>query len=114
VPAALRSRIKPEETRVVEGGFPSIPRLPAGDSTWRYLALEPDEPPTPARLPAWTREGRLLPPPIDRQAVLEGRHGAVTVSLSLFDDAAFAFNPAARVWMSWRARHPLSVLARLR
>lgn len=114
VPAPLRSRIKPEETRVVEGGFPSIPRLPEGDSTWRYLALEPDNAPTPARLPAWTREGRLLPPPIDRQAVLEGRHGAMTMSLSFFDDAAFAFNPSARVWMTWRTRHPLSVLARLR
>lgn len=113
-PAPLRSRIKPEETRVVEGGIPSIPRLPSGVSEWRYLALEPEEIPEPSRLPAWTMEGRLLPPPVDRAAVLEGRHGSVSVRLSIFDDAAFAFNPAAKVWMTWHPKHPLTVLARLR
>src|SRR5437764_1399123 len=31
-----------------------------------------------------------------------------------FDDELFAFNPAARVWMAWDERRPLSVLTRLR
>ena len=35
------------------------------------------------------------------------------MDLSRFDDAAFAFNPAARVWFSWEPRHPLSILVRL-
>lgn len=113
-PEPLRMRYKPEETRIVEGGIPAVPRLPPGSSEWRYLALEPEVPPQPASTPAWTIEGRLLPPPPDRAPVLEGRYsGAAPMDLSGFDDAAFAYNPAARVWFGWEPRHPLSILVRL-
>jgi hypothetical protein len=113
-PAALRMRYKPTEDRIMDGGIPAVPALPPGESEWRYLALEPETVPEPAITPAWTVEGRLLPPP-DRDAVREGRHsGNAPLDLSHFDDAAFAFNPAARVWLSWEARRPLAVLARLR
>lgn len=115
-PAALRSRYKPDDTRVVEGGIAALPRLPTGTSTWRYLALETDAEPTPNITPAWTREGRLIPPPNDHDAVEEGRYTGVDaeIDLSHFDEAAFAYDPAATVWMTWEGRRPLTVLARLR
>jgi hypothetical protein len=114
VPAALRMRYKPEEIRIVEGGIPAVPRMDPGASEWRYLSLEPAELPAPRSTPAWSIEGRLIPPPPDRAPVLEGRHsGAAPLDLSRFDDAAFAFNPAARVWFYWEPRHPLSILVRL-
>jgi hypothetical protein len=113
--ADLVVRYKPTDTRIVDGGVPAIPRLPAGTSTWRYLALEGDGAPEPEQRPAWTREGRLLPPPPDREAALPGRYDLPAPPLeSQFDDAVFAFRPAARVRFEWRARRPLSVLARLR
>src|ERR1035441_2803370 len=33
-------RYKPSEDRIVSGGLPGIPALPAGPSVWRYLSLE--------------------------------------------------------------------------
>jgi hypothetical protein len=115
VPAALRMRYKPGEERAVDGGLPGVPRVPPGDSVWRYLALEPPAPPpAPRTLPAWTVEGRLLPPPPGREAPEEGRWSAAAPSdFSVFDDAVFAYPPAARVWMAWQPRRPLTVLARL-
>jgi hypothetical protein len=114
-PASLRMRYKPTETRIVAGGIPAVPRVPGGASVWRYLALEPEAMEAPASTPAWTVEGRLLPADAERESVLEGRHGAVApLDFSPFDDAAFAFNPAARVWLSWRTHRPLAVLVRLR
>jgi len=108
-------RYKPSETRIVDGGIPAIPRLPAGTSTWRYLQLEAEETTEPEQRPAWTREGRLLPPPPDQDAAFPGRFDLPTPPPeSLFDDAVFAFRPAARVRFEWRARRPLTVLARLR
>jgi hypothetical protein len=112
--ADLVVRYKPTETRIVDGGIPAIPRLPAGPSTWRYLALEREETAEPEVRPAWTREGRLLPPPPDRDAALPGRFDlAPPPPESQFDEAVFAYRPAARVRFEWRARRPLSVIARL-
>ena len=43
-PARFVMRVKLDgDTRVVDGGIPAVPRLPAGTSEWRYLSLEPDE-----------------------------------------------------------------------
>ncbi|HUE97440.1 MAG TPA: hypothetical protein VMN39_12325, partial [Longimicrobiaceae bacterium] len=113
--APLRMRYKPVETRIVGGGIPAIPRIPPTPSVWRYLSLEQEPVLIPASAPAWTIEGRLLPPPPSRAPVLEGRYSAnAPLDLSQFDEAAFAFNPAARIWMSWDSRHPLAVLVRLR
>jgi len=112
--ADLVVRFKPSETRIVDGGVPAIPRLPAGTSTWRYLALESEETIEPEERPAWTREGRLLPPPPDRDAAPPGRFDLMPPPPeSQFDDAVFAFRPAARIRFEWRARRPLSVVARL-
>jgi len=112
-PAALRMRYKPSENRIVDGGIPAVPPLPVGDSIWRYLALEDAGDVESPRRPAWTIEGRLLPPP-DAAPPLEGRFGQEPASLlSDFDDAAFAFHPAARVRLEWEGRRSLTVLVRL-
>jgi hypothetical protein len=112
--AELVVRYKPTETRIVDGGIPAIPRLPAGSSTWRYLALEDEETPEPEQRPVWTREGRLLPPPPHRDAAPPGRFDlGPPPPEGQFDEAVFAYRPAARLRFEWRARKPLSVVARL-
>lgn len=114
--ARLRLRVKPDDRDVRDGGLAAVPRLPTGRSQWRYLALEPEElveAPTDKR-PAWTIEGRLLPPPgADEDAPWPGRYTSPPPS-SEYGAAVFAFRPAARVWMAWRERHGLTVLVRLR
>ncbi len=114
-PGALRTRYKPDDTRCFEGGIAAIPRLPVGTSVWRYLALESGDVEPPAVTPAWTREGRLIPPPEDREAVEEGRYSGPPElpELSHFDQAAFAYNPAARVRARWEGTRTLTVLVRL-
>jgi hypothetical protein len=110
-PGSLSLRIKPDATRIVTGGLPAIPRLPPGGSNWRYLAREEADPPEPRSLPAWTREGRLLPPPDSGAAPLEGRF--LTPAEALLLDQVFPFNPAARVTFRWRPRAALSITVRL-
>jgi hypothetical protein len=98
--------------------------MPAGESVWRYLSIEPDDLVEPAERPAWTMEGRLLPPPPDREAPYPGRYDRDPAAapivpdqaapLTGFDDAVFAYNPSARVWFSWEPRKPVSVLVRLK
>ncbi|MEZ4868452.1 MAG: two-component regulator propeller domain-containing protein [Caldilineaceae bacterium] len=113
--ANLVMRYKIDETRVVDGGLPALPRLPVGSSTWRYLALEPEEFVEPAARPAWTREGRLLPPPPERSAPPPGRYSLpLPPPASNFDEAVFAFRPAARLWFAWEAQRALTVLVRLK
>jgi len=111
VPAALTMRIKPDATAVMDGGPPFIPRLGPGFSDWRYLAREEAAVPTPSGFPAWTREGRLLPPPFASAAPFEGRY--LTAEEAALVDSVFAYNPAARVTFRWRPRAALSVIVRL-
>lgn len=111
VPAPPVTRIKLTATAVIDGGIPAIPRLPPGTSTWRYLAREEPAPPTPSSFPAWTREGRLLPPPLAVAAPFEGRF--LTPEEAALLDSVFAYNPAARVTFRWRPRSALSVIVRL-
>jgi len=109
----LLMRCKPGEDIVRDGGMPAVPRLPVGPSEWRYLSLEPEGLQEPEERPAWTIEGRLLPPP-DLPAPFPGRYDLPAPPPSgTFDEAVFAFEPAARVWFEWRARRPLTVAARL-
>jgi hypothetical protein len=111
----LLMRFKPDETRIVKGGIPAVPRLPVGESTWRYLSLETEAAAVPKERPAWTTEGRLLPPPAELAAPGEGRYDITTPPPpSSFDQAVFAYNPAARVWAAWNPRSPLTVLVRLK
>jgi hypothetical protein len=107
------------DRRVVDGGIVALPRVPAGTSTWRYLSLEPAEAVLPATRPAWTIEGRLLPPE-EATPTPEPEPGRYYQGLpdplddeSEYDDALFAFPPAARVGFAWEPKHPLSVLVRL-
>ncbi len=114
-PALLRVRFKPTELTIQDGGIPGIPRLPVGVSTWRYLSLEPEIVEPPRTLPAWTIEGRLIPPPEDRLAPPPGRFDQpVPAPPSIYDDSVYAFNPSARVWFDWNAPRPLAILARLK
>lgn len=113
-PAALQVRFKPDEITIVPGGIPAIPRLPLGVSTWRYLRLEEPASARPKQRPAWTEEGRLLPLPTDRAAPPPGRYDqTLPPPASDYDEAIFAFPPAAQVWMSWAASPAFSVLVRL-
>lgn len=110
VPAALAVRYKPDVTRIVDGGLAGLPLLAAGSSDWRYLQREEAAPPAPGSAPAWTREGRLLPPPASLAAPFEGRHLGAPEGPEM---PVFSFNPAARVWFSWRPRTALAVTVRL-
>lgn len=113
-PAALQVRFKPDEITIVPGGIPAIPRLPLGVSTWRYLRLEETDSERPEQRPLWTEEGRLLPLPTDRAAPPPGRYDqTLPPPASDYDEAVFAFPPAAQVWMSWASAPAFSVLVRL-
>ena len=112
--ALLLMRYKPDEERILTRGLAAVPRIPPGTSTWRYLALEPDVVPEPDERPAWTIEGRLLPPPVLPTALAEGRYDMPAPMPSNFDQAVFAFNPSARVSFTWETRLPLSVVVRLK
>jgi hypothetical protein len=113
--ARLVMRHKPSEERIVDGGIPAVPRLPVGDSVWRYLSREPAPVDLPGTRPAWTIEGRLLPPP-DRAAAPPGRYDldAPPPPSAAFDGAVFAFLPAAGVRFAWAVRRPGTVLVRLK
>ncbi|HSM75177.1 MAG TPA: hypothetical protein VK852_11090, partial [Desulfobacterales bacterium] len=126
-PATLVMRVKPSEDRIVDGGIPAVPRLPRGKTTWRYLSLEaPGAVPLPAG-PAWTCEGRWLPPPAGVSAPYPGRYReAGPLGLkgflpskakgppeSRFDQVVFAYPAVAAVWFQWGARQPFAALVRL-
>ena len=112
----LRVRVKPDDTRIVDGGLPAVPRLPQGDSTWRYLSLETEGMPLSENRPWWTREGRLLLPP-DQAAPYPGRYGEdnpIPKPLEqIFDSTVFAYNPSAKVWLQWSAKRTFTVMVRL-
>ena len=87
-----------------------------GTSTWRYLALEGEGTSEPEQRPAWTREGRLLPPPPDRDGRVPGPLRPVAAAAREPVRRRRLRVPAGRarpLRMAARAR-PLSVLARLR
>ncbi|MCE7989642.1 MAG: hypothetical protein DYG89_51500 [Caldilinea sp. CFX5] len=112
--AKLQIRWKPTETAIIGGGIPAIPRLPVGVSTWRYLRREEPETPRPEQRPAWTEEGRLLPLPADRLAPPPGRYDqTLPPPASDYDEAVFAFPPAAQLWFTWATAPAFSVVVRL-
>jgi len=110
----LVARYKPDAQRILAGGIPAMPRLPVGESVWRYLALEPAEAPEVTERPFWTIEGRLLPPPPDHAAPPPGRFDQeLPPPASTFDEAVFPYPPSARVRFEWGPRRLLGVLVRL-
>jgi hypothetical protein len=108
--------IQPTEDRIVNGGIPYIPRLPVGESTWRYLSREPVDlvPAAAEHRPAWSMEGRLFPPPPDLDAPYAGRWDVTPPFDGHFDQAVFSYDPAARVAFAFGPTQPCSVLVRLR
>lgn len=116
VPGDLSMRYKPAadgERRIVNGGIPALPALPPGRSSWRYLRREDANAEASANRPHWTSEGRLLPPPDDSEVVQEGRFSALLQPFSGFNQAAFAYKPAARVWFRWSGTQPFHLLVRI-
>ena len=119
-------RVKPDPTRIVDGGAPFVPPLPPGRSTWRYLQHEPDgfEPPSDRR-PYWSVEGRLFPPPPDRDAPFTGRfdrrgpageegdRSNAPQPEGHFDQAVFRYPPAARITLAASQRRSATLLVRL-
>jgi hypothetical protein len=116
VPAPdLVLRYKPDDQRIVDGGIAAIPRLPAGSSIWRYLQLEAVPLPDPGVDPFWTTEGRLITAASKQPDTAEGRYNIRRPPPpSDFDEAVFAYPPAARVWFEWNSKGPLSFLVRLK
>lgn len=112
----LQARFKPSEDRILDGGIPGLPRVPAGrTSVWRYLSREPKPLPPPPEPPAWTMEGRLMPPPTFQSAPPPGRFDAPTPPPPTnFNEAVFAYRPAARVWFELAGRKVLGLVARLK
>ncbi len=112
--ADLIMRVKPDETRIVNGGLPRLPEHQPG-AAWRYLQLEPAELTAPAGRPWWTCEGRLFPPP-RRGGPWPGhfRDAASPFALDgLYDDAVWSYLPSARLTLEWTAAPAIGVRVRL-
>ena len=118
VPAAdLVLRIKPDETRCIDGAMPYLPvDLPG--ARWRYLQLARDpEPPAEGR-PWWSTEGQLFLPP-QRSAPVPGHRRDDPAFLTdpehegQFDRSAFAYPPSARVWALRPATPAVGIRVRL-
>lgn len=115
VPAAdLRVRVKPDETRIVDGGLPCLPAHQPG-AAWRYLQLEPAPLAVPQGRPWWSCEGRLFPPPT-RNAPWPGRFrdaASVFALDGLYDDAVWTYLPSARVALEWTVAPAIGVRVHL-
>jgi hypothetical protein len=114
-PADVFLRVKPDAERILDGGVPYIPACPQGESQWRYLAreTEPLEEPPVLHRPAWSTEGRLFPPPAALDAPYPGRFDIAAPPEGRFDQAVFAYDPAARVTFGLAEIAACSVLVRL-
>jgi hypothetical protein len=104
---------KPDHEVIVDGGVPHIPRLPSGNSTWRYLQLEQETLDVPTDLPWWSREGRLFPPP-EIDDVYPGRYRNQKSSVDgRFDESVFAYCPSAMVTMIYDNPLAMAVCVRI-
>jgi hypothetical protein len=123
--ALLKVRVKPEQSRIVAGGLPALPR-PQADSWWRYVQQEPEAIKAPDARPWWSTEGRLFPPPQARPPWPGHFRTNKGMSTGYFDDdahsfkpdlsneaAVFIYPPSARVWMDWPAAPCIGVQVRL-
>ena len=103
---------KPDHTRIVAGGIAALPRIPKGDSIWRYLSIEPEGLVESTDLPWWSMEGRLVPPP-EHDWPYPGRFHQLDILPFQLDQMVFAYNPAARIKIQWASNKPLQVIVRL-
>jgi hypothetical protein len=116
-PAALVLRIKPDETRCIDG---AMPYLPAGGpaATWRYLQMDRAPAPPATGRPWWSTEGQLFPPPA-RSAPVPGHRRDDPAFLAdpqregQFDHSAFAYSPSARLWAIQAAAPAVGIRVRL-
>jgi Two component regulator propeller len=105
-------RVKPDEMRIVEGGFPA---LPSNKGTWRYVQREQNGLTPPAGRPWWSREGRLFPPP-EWEAPWPAHfrnEASAWHADGHFDQAVFAYPPSARLWMEYPVDPVIGVRVRL-
>ena len=100
-PADLVLRIKPDETRCLDGALPYLPPDAAG-AAWRYLQMD-RAPAAPEGRPWWSTEGQLFLPPT-RSAPVPGHWRDDPSFLAdpqhdgQFDQSTFAYPPSARLW----------------
>ncbi len=113
VPASqLVVRVKPEETRIVDGGLPALPRA-AGTSTWRYLQLEPEALVVPVDKPWWSVEGRLFPPS-SLSLPLSGHYRANNSAADgRYDQVVYSYPASAKLWLDWAPAPRVGVRVRL-
>lgn len=112
-PGELECRFKPDNNRILAGGIPALPHLPVGESTWRYLSRESEVAEELPPGPAWSSEGRFLPPPAQGEAVAGRFESYDPPPDSVFNEAAFAYPPVVKITFQWRAAAPLAALVRL-
>ena len=124
VPAAdLRLRLKPDETRVVDGAMPYLPdSTDSTDSTdsatWRYLQMAAASV-APAGRPWWSTEGQLFPPPPTRGAPVPGHWRDDASFLAdaqhegQFDQVTYSYPPSARLWVVQPGTPALGIRVRL-
>ena len=118
VPAAeIAMRIKPDETRCIDGAMPFLPDDVRG-ARWRYLQLDRDPAPPAQGRPWWSTEGQLFRPP-QRSAPVPGHRRDDPTFLSdpehegQFDRSAYAYPPSARVWALRPATPAVGIRVRL-
>lgn len=131
--AELRVRIKPDQTRVLDGGLPAVPRPLTAASSWRYIQLEPQEFLVPNDRPWWSTEGQLFPEPhakLPWPGHFRGNASLFKTDAHSFDPnttnesdlfdpflsneaAIFIYPPSAQVWMAWPSHPRIGVKVRL-
>ena len=112
----LRLRIKPDETRCVDGALPYLPPTDAA-GTWRYLQMD-TAPAPPAVRPWWSTEGQLFVPPL-RAAPVPGHRRDAAAFLTdaqhegQFDQSVFVYPPSAKLWITQALEPAVGIRVRL-
>jgi hypothetical protein len=125
--AQLKVRVKPAQERIVDGGWPALPKPREGD-WWRYVQLEQGEITPPKERPWWSVEGRLFPPPeanipwpghfrgesfMKKGDFTSDAHSWQQKPLPGNEAALFIYPPSARVFMDWPSASAIGVRVRL-
>ena len=115
-PADLVLRIKPDETRCLDGALPYLPPDTAG-AAWRYLQMD-RAPAAPDARPWWSTEGQLFLPP-SRSAPVPGHWRDDPAFLAdaqhegQFDQSTFAYPPSSRLWTTHAKAPAVGIRIRL-